>query len=57
MIDVIGIALGEASFWRGLAMVLASLGVVVDPEDINTYMAIGMGVSGVIGMFTKRKGK
>ena len=57
MIDVIGIALGEASFWRGLAMVLASLGVVVDPEDINTYMVIGMGVSGVIGMFTKRKGK
>lgn len=57
MIDVIGIALGEASFWRGLALMLSSLGIVVDPEDMNTWVAIGMGVSGAIGMFTKRKSK
>ena len=57
MIDVIGIALGEASFWRGLALMLSALGIVVDPKDMDTYVAIGMGVSGVIGMFTKRKGK
>lgn len=45
--------LQEASTWRGIIMLLTSLGVGVAPELITPIIAAGTGLAGVVGVVTK----
>lgn len=46
----------EPSTWRGLALFASALGITIKPEAIDYIAALGMGASGLIGMFTADKG-
>lgn len=54
MKDTIGIALGEASTWRGLVFILTALGVSLDPAQVDAIVAAGLAVHGLIGVFFRR---
>ena len=45
--------LQEASTWRGIIMVLTSLGVGVAPELITPIVTAGTGLAGIVGIVTK----
>lgn len=45
--------LQEASTWRGIIMVLTSLGIGIAPELITPIIAAGTGLAGVVGVVTK----
>jgi len=40
----------EGSSWRGAIFILSSLGVVLKPEVSAAIIAVGMAVSGLIGV-------
>ena len=41
--------LAEASTWRGFALLGASVGIMLDPSQTEAIVAIGLGLSGLIG--------
>jgi len=43
--------LSEASTWRSLARLLTIAGVVIEPENWERIMAVGLGISEFIGLF------
>ncbi len=45
--------LQEASTWRGIIMVLTSLGVGIAPELITPIVTAGTGLAGIVGIVTK----
>jgi uncharacterized membrane protein len=45
--------LSEASTWRGIIMVLTSLGVAINPDLITPIITAGTGLAGVVGVVTK----
>lgn len=45
----------EASTWRGLVAVVTALGVTLNPEQVATIVSAGMGLAGLIGVFTTDK--
>jgi len=49
--------LKEASTWRGLVMILTSLGVTINPELVAPIIAVGTGVAGIVGVFLPDKSK
>lgn len=52
--DRFGIALGEASTWRGLVMLLTLLGVRLEPEHEELVVSAGVSLVGLMGVFFKR---
>jgi hypothetical protein len=55
MMDRFGIALGEASTWRGIIMILTALKIIeLNPTEEEAVIAFGMAVAGLIGVFWKR---
>jgi hypothetical protein len=48
--------LGENSTWRGLVLLVTSLGVTLDPEQTDKIVAAGLAVVGVINVFRKAPG-
>lgn len=54
MIDKIGVALGEASTWRGIIFILTAVGVQLDPAQQTAIMSAGMAMAGLVGVFFKR---
>lgn len=55
MKDTIGIALGEASTWRGMIFLITALGVQFDPDQIDAIVATGLAIHGLIGVFWRRR--
>lgn len=55
MIDKIGVALGEASTWRGIIFILTAVGVQLEPEQQTAIITAGMALAGLLGVFFKRK--
>lgn len=47
--------LKEASTWRGLIMIVTSLGIGIHPDLITPIITIGTGLAGAVGVFTKDK--
>ena len=47
--------LKEPSSWRGLVMIAIAFGVSVNPELIDSIIAAGTGLAGVIGFVFKDK--
>lgn len=43
--------LGEPSTWRGVTLLLTSLGVALSPEQTAAIVALGLAVAGVIAVF------
>ncbi|MBF0272308.1 MAG: hypothetical protein HQL98_09630 [Magnetococcales bacterium] len=46
----------EPSTWRGVVMILTAFGVSVSPETVNDVVAVGTGLSGLIGVMTRDGG-
>ncbi|MBF0339772.1 MAG: hypothetical protein HQL95_02255 [Magnetococcales bacterium] len=42
----------EPSTWRGIAMCATAFGVYVSPDMMNTIIAAGTGIAGLIGVVT-----
>lgn len=40
----------EPSSWRGLALMFTALGVTISPEAMGYIIAVGTGISGLIGV-------
>lgn len=55
VIDKVGVALGEASTWRGIIFILTAVGLQLDPAQQTAIISAGMGLAGLVGVFTKRK--
>lgn len=49
--------LKEASTWRGIILVLTSVGIGVSPDLIAPIVSVGTGLAGVVGVFTADKAK
>lgn len=47
--------LKEPSSWRGLVMIATAFGVSVNPELMDSIIAAGTGLAGVIGFVFKDK--
>ena len=45
--------LQEASTWRGIIMLLTSLGVGIAPELITPIITAGTGLAGLVGVVSK----
>lgn len=45
----------EPSSWRGISLFLTAVGIYVNPEMYQQITTVGVGVAGLIGMFTKDK--
>lgn len=45
--------LQEPSTWRGLVMIVTSLGVALSPEQVAAIVATGSAIVGLIGVFTR----
>ncbi|NGZ05232.1 MAG: hypothetical protein G8237_02640 [Magnetococcales bacterium] len=43
----------EPSTWRGLVMLATAFGISMAPETMNNVVAIGTGLSGLIGVMTR----
>lgn len=41
---------GQASTYRGLAMLISACGIILKPEMVAAITAVGMAVSGLIGV-------
>jgi LPXTG-motif cell wall-anchored protein len=55
VVDKVGVALGEASTWRGIIFILTAVGVQLDPEQQTAIITAGLALSGLLGVFFKRK--
>ena len=42
----------EASTWRGLILIAASIGVPIAPQLAEAIVAAGLGLAGLVGMLT-----
>lgn len=49
--------LQEPTTWRGLVLVLTSLGVSLSPEQLQTIVSVGLGIAGLIGALAPDPGK
>lgn len=47
----------EPSTWRGIFALLTAFGVAISPEMENAILAAGLGVIGLIGVFTSEAKK
>lgn len=54
MTDRIGLALGEASTWRGLIWLATAAGVHLEPDQADAIVAAGMALAGLIAVFSRR---
>ncbi|MCA3186936.1 MAG: hypothetical protein INH13_25625 [Cupriavidus sp.] len=45
----------EPSTWRGLTMLITALGIAIQPELVASIAAVGMAVSGLVGVLAKGK--
>ncbi len=45
----------EASTWRGLILIAASIGIPIAPELAESIVAAGMGLAGLVGVLTADK--
>lgn len=52
--DKFGLALGEASTWRGIVYILIALGIEISPEQQGHIVTAGLAIAGAIATFTKR---
>jgi len=55
MLSFISIDPTQASTWRGLIMLLTSMGVAIAPELIPYIISVGTGLAGIAGFFFKDK--
>ena len=55
ILDYILTRLSETSTWRGIAMIVAASGLVIDPNQFNSIAAAGIAVAGAINVFRKEK--
>lgn len=42
----------ESSTWRGIILILTSVGVVIDPALADAIVAAGVGLAGIVGVVT-----
>ncbi|MBF0164596.1 MAG: hypothetical protein HQL97_08585 [Magnetococcales bacterium] len=42
----------EPSTWRGMVMLMTAFGVSISPDTVTDVVAVGTGVSGLIGVLT-----
>lgn len=56
MRDRLGIALGEASTWRGLVLIATGLGLQIDPDQQEAIVSAGLALAGLIAVFWRRNG-
>jgi hypothetical protein len=54
MNDKLGIALGEASTWRGILVLLTLAGVQLAPEQTEAVIKAALALYGLFGVFFKR---
>lgn len=54
--DKFGIAIGEASTWRGLVYLMMAIGIKVSPELQGAIVSAGLAVASAFAIFTKQKG-
>ena len=54
MNDKFGIALSEASTWRGLVLLATAAGLQLDQDQREAIVSAGLALSGLIGVFWKR---
>lgn len=47
--------LTESSTWRGIILMLTSLGVGISPELAAAIVPAGIGLAGIVGVLTKDK--
>lgn len=47
--------LKEASTWRGITLLLTSIGISVKPDLMEQIIVAGTGLAGIIGLLTKDK--
>lgn len=45
----------EPSSWRGVSLFLTALGIYIEPALYTQITTVGVGIAGLIGMFTKDK--
>jgi hypothetical protein len=45
----------EPSTWRGLVMIVTSLGIAINPALIAPLIAAGTGIAGLVGVFAADK--
>ena len=43
--------LREASTWRGIMALVTATGIALNPEQIEAFIVVGMGIMGLIGAF------
>ena len=55
MLDYLLERLREASTWRGFTMLLTSVGIALNPEEIAAIVTAGVAVAGLIGVLTSDK--
>lgn len=48
--------LKEPTTWRGLVLVLTSVGVTLSPEQSNAIVAFGIALAGAIGVLAPEAG-
>tara|TARA_R110000868_G_scaffold12846_2_gene60728 strand:+ start:1280 stop:1465 length:186 start_codon:yes stop_codon:yes gene_type:complete len=53
--DKFGIAIGEASTWRGIVYLLMAIGIKVSPELQGAIVSAGLAIASAIAIFTKQK--
>ncbi|MBF0213527.1 MAG: hypothetical protein HQM00_08185 [Magnetococcales bacterium] len=47
----------EPSTWRGVVMLMTAFGVSMSPETMQDVVAVGTGLSGLIGVFSREGGR
>lgn len=53
MLKNFGIALNEASTWRGIVYLLTAVGIQISPELQGAIVTAGLSVAAAIGIFVK----
>jgi hypothetical protein len=48
--------LGENSTWRGIVLLLTSLGITIDPEQFKAIISVGLAIVGLINVIRKAPG-
>lgn len=51
MTDYVLARLKEPSTWRGLVLVLTSIGLGISPQQAEAIVAAGLAIAGLIGVF------